>query len=267
MPDDSPVSRGKFLRSLGSSMTGMALGTGVGLAAQALASKLAAAVVEASPVSPETGKEKIPSTSTIDPFIYSGPTEGNRIALTFDDGPTPGVTDRILDELKQRKIVATFFMIGERVAASPELARRVAGEGHEVGNHTFSHPKLSSLPDQQVRLEIQQAQNIIADTIKIRPRNFRPPYLAFRRNQAILAQEMGLSIVCGNLDSRDWSQAGEDKITDTILSQTKCGSIIICHDIYAQTANCLGIILDELLKRGFNFVSISALTDTLQLAT
>jgi len=123
------------------------------------------------------------------------------------------------------------------------------------------------LPDQQVRLELQQSQDIITDTIKVRPRIFRPPYLAFRRNQASLAQDLGLSIICGDLDSRDWAQPGEDKITDAILSQTKCGSIIICHDMHAQTANCIGPILDELLKRGFNFVSISALTDALQLAT
>jgi len=239
-------------------MTGMALGTGVGLAAQALATKLATALAEAPSATPATTEGYATPAAAFDPFIYSGPTEGNRIALTFDDGPTPGVTEPILDELKKRNIRATFFMIGQKVVAAPDLARRVAGEGHEIGNHTFSHPKLSSLPDQQVRLEIQQAQDIIADTIGIRATCFRPPYLAFRRNQAPLAQEMGLSIICGDLDSHDWAQPGEEKIADTILSQAKCGSIIICHDLYPQTASCIGSILDKILERGFIFTPITA---------
>jgi peptidoglycan/xylan/chitin deacetylase (PgdA/CDA1 family) len=235
-------------------MTGMALGTGIGLAAQALATKLAATLPETpTPVPPADKTDQ-----SFDPFVYSGPTEGNRIALTFDDGPTPGVTDRILDELKQRKITATFFMIGEKVTASPNLARRVAAEGHEIGNHTFSHPKLSSLPDQQVRLEIEQTQDIIGETVGVRPACFRPPYLAFRRNQASIPQAMQLSIICGNLDSRDWAQPGEDKITDTILSQAKCGSIIICHELHAQTANCIGSVLDKLHEKGLIFVTASA---------
>lgn len=256
MSDDAPVSRGKFLRSLGSSVTGMALGTGVGLAAQALASKLAAAFPEtATTPAPPTGTKPA---ATFDPFIYSGSTEGNRIALTFDDGPTPGVTERILDELKKRNITATFFMIGQRVVAEPDLARRVAGEGHEIGNHTFSHPKLNSLPDQQVRLEIQQTQEIIIDTIKVRPTCFRPPYLAFRRNQSSIPQDMGLSIICGDVDSRDWAQPGEDKINDTILSQAKCGSIIICHDLHLQTASCIGPILDKLHEKGLIIAKMSS---------
>jgi peptidoglycan/xylan/chitin deacetylase (PgdA/CDA1 family) len=233
----------------------MALGTGIGIAAQALASKVAAAFPEtvATPA-PITGEKP----ESFDPFIHSGSSEGNRIALTFDDGPTPGVTDRILDELQQRNIIATFFMIGENVARWPDLAKRVAGEGHEIGNHTFSHPKLSSLPDQQVRLEIQQTQDIIIDTLKIRPTCFRPPYLAFRRNQAPIPQDMGLSIICGDLDSHDWAQPGEDKISEVILSQAKCGSIIICHDLHLQTANCIGPILDKLHEKGLIITTISS---------
>jgi peptidoglycan/xylan/chitin deacetylase (PgdA/CDA1 family) len=257
MPDDSPVSRGKFLRSLGSSVTGMALGTGIGIAAQVLASKVAAAFPETAAAMPTPATGKKPD-SAFDPFICGGSAEGNRIALTFDDGPTPGVTERILDELKKRNVLATFFMIGQKVAAEPDLVRRVAGEGHEIGNHTFSHPNLNSLPDQQVRLEIQQAQDIITNTIKIRPTYFRPPFLAFRRNQAPLAQDMGLSIIYGNNDSRDWSQPGEGKITDAILSQAKCGYIIICHDLHVQTANCIGPILDNLHERGLCIAKMSS---------
>jgi len=259
---DAPVSRGKFLRSLGSSMTGAALGTGVAVA-QALAARLAAAVPEVSTASTSMAQPQpvIEGTLAPNPFISRGSSEGKRLALTFDDGPMPGVTDRILDALKQRGLVATFFMIGERVSASPDLARRVAAEGHEIGNHTFTHPKLNSLPDQQAALEIQQTQDTIVEVTQQRPVCFRPPFLAFRKNQAPIAHGKGMRIICGDVDSRDWSQPGEAKIIETILLQATAGSIIICHDNSPQTANCIAQILDKLLEQGFTFVTVSSLID------
>jgi len=256
---DAPVTRGKFLRSLGSSVTGAAFGTGVAVA-QALVARLAAAVPEASTTTKVPQPELVEKTlAGPDPFIRRGPSEGKRLAITFDDGPMPGVTDRILDALKERGLVATFFMIGERVAASPELARRVAAEGHEIGNHTYTHPKLNSLPDQQAALEIQQAQDTIIEVTQKSPICFRPPYLAFRKNQAPLPHGKGLRIIYGDIDSRDWAQPGEDKIIATILSEAKVGSIIICHDHSPQTANCIGQILDRLLEQGFIFATVSSL--------
>lgn len=256
---DDPVTRGKFLRSLGSSMTGMALGT-VGAAAHALATRFAATVPQgATAHSPSGGAGAQAKNLAPDPFVNCGPAEGNRIALTFDDGPTPGVTDRILDELRRRNIHATFFMIGERVAAAPDLARRVVAEGHEVGNHSFTHPKLNALPDIQVDLEIQKTQDIIHEILDYRPICFRPPYLAFRKDQAPISHGKGLKIICGDVNSKDWAQPGEEAIVTNIRSATKAGSIIICHDMHAQTANCVGQILDELRHRDFIFVTCSEL--------
>ena len=266
MPDDSPVSRGKFLRSLSSSVTGMALGTGVGVVAQALATKLAAVLPpEPAPATPPGQTPEV--VLVVDPFINLGSTEGKRIALTFDDGPVPGVTDRILDELKQRNVPATFFMIGQNVVAHTDLAHRVAAEGHEIGNHTFTHPKLTTLPDQQAILEIQQTQDAIFAATGILPVTFRPPYLDFRRNQAPLAHSRGMSIICGDVNSRDWSRPGEDKIKEVILSQTKAGSIIICHDFVDQTAKCIGEILDKLIEQGFKFSKVSSFIDRRLLGT
>jgi peptidoglycan/xylan/chitin deacetylase (PgdA/CDA1 family) len=192
-------------------------------------------------------------------FITSGPPDADRVALTFDDGPTPGVTDLILDELQRRNLHATFFMIGERIATAPDLARRVLAEGHEVGNHTFTHPKLTTLADEYVDAEIQKTQDIIGEVLNHRPAWFRPPYGALRQNQAILPAQKGLGIVLWSVDPQDWAQPGEAKIAGTVLAETKPGSIILCHDLHRQTADGVGAILDGLLERGFAFTTLSEL--------
>jgi peptidoglycan/xylan/chitin deacetylase (PgdA/CDA1 family) len=253
------VTRGDFLKQLGKSLPGMVLGGGVAAAAQKVLGKVAAA----------SGGSEVPSsTSLAKPvmvkdnkigFTKNGPSHGNRIALTFDDGPTPGVTDRILDELKQRNLHATFFMIGQRIAAAPDLARRVLAEGHEIGNHTYTHPNLTTLPAVQVDAEIQMTEDVIADVLQHRCRWFRPPYGALRQNQTDMLMARGLGVVLWNVDPADWSQPGEDHISSTVLSETKPGSIILCHDAHAQTANCIGPILDGLIQRSFALTTLSEL--------
>jgi peptidoglycan/xylan/chitin deacetylase (PgdA/CDA1 family) len=253
------VSRGKFLKSLGKSIPGMVFGGGIATAAQTFLGKMASASGATEfPAHAALAKPEFAKGAKVD-FIRSGPPDGNRVALTFDDGPTPGVTDLILDELRKRKLHATFFMIGQRIAAAPDLARRVLAEGHEVGNHTFTHPKLTTLADQQVDAEIQKTQDIMGEVLKHRAAWFRPPYGALHRNQAGLLGMRGLGIVLWSVDPSDWSQPGEAKIVGTILAETKPGSIIVCHDLHRQTADAVGPILDGLLERGFTFVTLSAL--------
>jgi peptidoglycan/xylan/chitin deacetylase (PgdA/CDA1 family) len=250
------VSRGKFLRSLGKAIPGMALGTGIASAAHTLLNKVAS-ISGTPPVSgPAVVREG--ETAKIE-FIRSGPPDSNRIALTFDDGPTPGVTDLILDELGKRQLPATFFMIGQRVAAEPALARRVLAEGHEVANHTFTHAKLTMLSDAQVGLEIQKTQDILREVLDHRPAWFRPPYGALTPNQARMVHKADMDVVLWNVDPKDWSQPGEATIVQAILADAKPGSIILCHDSHPQTASCVGAVLDGLLARELTFVTLSAL--------
>jgi peptidoglycan/xylan/chitin deacetylase (PgdA/CDA1 family) len=252
------VTRGKFLKELGKSLPGMVLGSGVATAAHKLLGKMAAASGAMEIPFPAAASQ--PELAKIE-FIKSGPTDGNRIALTFDDGPTPGVTELILDELRKRKLQATFFMIGQRIAAAPDLVRRLWAQGHEVGNHTFTHPKLTTLTDAQVEEEIEKTQEIMDEVLHHRAAWFRPPYGALRQNQAGLLAKRDLGIVLWSVDSQDWSQPGADKIAGTILAETKPGSIILCHDLHPQTAEGIGAILDGLLERGFLFATLSALLE------
>lgn len=252
------VSRGKFLKSLGQSIPGMVLGAGVGIAAEKLLARVAAASGE--PIESTQAAPPVAS-ATSEPieFISEGPVAGNRIALTFDDGPTLGVTDRILDLLKQRGLQATFFMIGNRIAASPELARRVLAEGHEIANHTFTHAKLTQLDAAAVEREIAQTQAVMGEVLNHRAIWFRPPYGALRPNQAGLVRAAGLRPVLWSVDSRDWAQPGEPEIVQRILFGAKAGAIILCHDLHAQTATALPRIIDGLLERGFVIVTLSSL--------
>lgn len=247
------ISRAKFLRSLGSSVAGMALGTGLVSAAES-ALKAVASATPATPTPPLLTGEEVKNVH----FIGSSNGFGNRISITFDDGPTPGVTEVVLDELKKRNIRSTFFMIGKRVAAAPELAQRVLAEGHEICNHTYNHLKLNSLPPDRVDWELKQTQEKIEDVTQHTPLWLRPPFGAFRKDQISIPQANQLGVVFWDVDPRDWSQPGEEKIVNTILTETRPGSIVLCHDLHQQTANCIGRVLDGLLEKDYEFINISA---------
>ncbi len=255
------VTRGEFLKSLGRSLPGMVLNSGVAAAAQRVLGKMAAvsggSEAPTVPAAPETAGVE----SAKIEFINRGPAEGNRVAFTFDDGPIPGVTTRILDEFKKRKLHATFFMIGRQIAAHPDLARRVLAEGHNVGNHTYTHPKLPSLDDDQANAEIQKTADVMLEVMNHRPVWFRPPFGDLRPDQFQLVQKHGLRSVLGDVSTKDWSRSSEEKILAKILNDTRAGSIIICHDFSEQMANCIGRALDGLLERHFSPVTLTGLLE------
>jgi peptidoglycan/xylan/chitin deacetylase (PgdA/CDA1 family) len=256
----SDVTRGKFLKELGRSLPGMILGSGVAGVAQKVLGKVAAVSNAMEGPNPSAIKVNPPVAQPAEiPFIKCGPTGENRIALTFDDGPIPGVTDLLLDVLKEHGMKATFFMIGERIAAAPDLARRVLAEGHDVGNHTWTHPHLDTLSDSKVEAELDRTQEIMAKELHHSPRWFRAPYGALRQNQAHLIAARNMGIVDWSVSPDDWAKPGVDKITAKILAETEAGSIIVCHDISQQTVDSMKIILEPLSQRGLVFSTLSQL--------
>ena len=184
-------------------------------------------------------------------FINSGPGFGNRVALTFDDGPSPGVTDRVLNELSKRKLHATFFLIGAKVDASPQLARRIVDEGHDVANHTYTHPRLAGMSDSAVEQQLARAQDSIARATGITPVWFRPPYGAFRREQGSIASKLGLGVAYWSVDPKDWAQPGSSAIAQRVLTASQPGSIILLHDLHSQTADAVPAIFDGLIEKSF----------------
>ncbi|MEM9399787.1 MAG: polysaccharide deacetylase family protein [Verrucomicrobiota bacterium] len=190
-------------------------------------------------------------------FVNSGPGFGNRVALTYDDGPTPDVTDVILEELARRKLRATFFMIGNKIKAYPSLAKEVAAAGHEIANHTLTHPKLNRLSEKRVDYEIKKTQEIMQDVIGKNPVWFRPPYGAFRKNQGSIPMQHDLGIAYWSVDPRDWAKPGTKHIITHISKRTTAGSIILLHDLHKQTAQATPGVLDQLQEQAFNLTTMS----------
>lgn len=129
-----------------------------------------------SAVVPSTGEYETPSGR---PFVTNGPGLGRRISLTFDDGPNPNTSRIVLEELKKRDIKATFFLIGKNVDSYPDFAKRILDEGHEVANHSYTHPALGKLSDERVIEELTRCQESIIKATGFQPVWFRPPYGSF----------------------------------------------------------------------------------------
>jgi|TARA_B110000908_G_scaffold4774_1_gene6233 peptidoglycan/xylan/chitin deacetylase (PgdA/CDA1 family) len=182
------------------------------------------------------------------------------IAMTFDDGPHPQNTPRLLDMLRERNIKATFYVIGRSVNLYPHIVRRIVAEGHEVGNHTWTHRKLTALSDASVRVEMNRTRDAIVAACGVQPRTMRPPYGALRQNQrAWIYKEYGYPTILWNVDPEDWKRPGLSVVTSRIVNGTRNGSIVLAHDLHKPTVDAMPATLDGLLRRGFKFVTVSQL--------
>lgn len=185
---------------------------------------------------------------------------GNFIAITFDDGPHPRNTPRLLDILAQRNIKATFYVIGRSVDLHPGVLRRTVAEGHEIGNHSHTHRLLSKLGDAEVRQEMQRCQDAIGRAAGVRPRTMRPPYGGLlQRQRELVHEEFGYPTILWSVDPLDWRRPGPSVVASRILSATTAGGIVLAHDLHSQTVDAMPATLDGLLKRGFKFVTVSQL--------
>lgn len=186
--------------------------------------------------------------------------EGPFISITFDDGPNPAQTPRLLKMLKDRGIKATFFCVGQCVAQNPEVAKQIVEEGHEIANHSWNHPLLSKMGEEPVKDQIERTHNVIKQTTGVTPALFRPPYGGFTVAQRGWAHAVwGYKIALWDVDSLDWKHRSPAKTESIILAETKKGSIILCHDIHKTTVDAMPATLDALLAKGFKFVTMSDL--------
>jgi peptidoglycan/xylan/chitin deacetylase (PgdA/CDA1 family) len=186
--------------------------------------------------------------------------DGRYIAMTFDDGPSPETTPRLLDILKQRNIKATFFMIGQNAERNPEIVKRILAEGHEIGNHSWTHPQLAKLSDDRVTEEITKTQNAIQNAAGYTPTLLRPPYGSITsRQKEWIESKFGLSVILWSVDPFDWKRPGASVIEQRILAGAQPGAIILSHDIHKQTVDSMPDTLDALAAKGYKFVTVSQL--------
>jgi len=196
----------------------------------------------------------------ITPSIRKVPTSQKVVALTFDDGPLSPSTPQILAILKEKDVKATFFVVGERVKQFPALVRQEVAEGHEVGSHTFSHPKLTIQSKKQIANEIISTEKVISE-VAPQPNLFRPPGGFYNDTILQLARDRGYLIILWSIDTDDWRYPPVGDIVNSAIKDIKPGSIILLHDgkYPSSTPEALGFIIDSLKSRGYEFVTVSEL--------
>lgn len=182
-----------------------------------------------------------------------------RIALTFDDGPHPYFTDRLLTLLKKEHVRATFFTVGRLVMEYPYLVQEISLAGHELAGHSFTHRNLSRLSDDEVRRELSITRGMIEDLSGKRVPYFRPPGGQYNQRVVSLGKSMGLSMVLWSVFPKDHEEPSSDVIVDRVLQQATDGGIVLLHSGVEATYNALPRIVSELRKRGYRFVTISEL--------
>jgi len=194
------------------------------------------------------------------PTYNSCNVESSTVAMTFDDGPHPKLTPKLLDMLKERNIKATFFVIGKCVAENPDIAKRIVDEGHEIANHSWSHPQLTKLSPPAFAAEIAQTNDAIEEATGIRPVVMRPPYGAINPTLTKrLNEEYGLSVIIWSVDPLDWKIRKSDHVSSHIIKNAAPGAIILAHDIHASTVDAMPATLDALQSKGYKFATVSEL--------
>jgi peptidoglycan-N-acetylglucosamine deacetylase len=185
---------------------------------------------------------------------------GPYVALTFDDGPHSVNTPRLLNILRDRNVKATFYVIGKSVDLHPGIVRRTVAEGHEIGNHTYNHPKLSSMSMTAVNQELKRTEESIARACGVTPKTMRPPYGALLQTQRqSIYDSFGYPTIMWSVDPLDWRRPGASVVTSRILSGTTQGGIILLHDLHASSVDAVPGVIDGLLRKGFRFVTVSQL--------
>lgn len=189
-------------------------------------------------------------------------TEKKQIALTFDDGPHPTLTPRILEILAKYNVPATFFMVGQNVLNYPNAARAVIGAGHEVGNHTFSHPHIANLNEKAIFDEIGKCEDALEELCEYRPHILRTPQGALTPSLERCLIDDDYILVLWSLDTRDWENKSTACIVQTVLNRVQAGDIILMHDFIghnSKTPEALEKIIPALLAGGYEFVTVSEL--------
>lgn len=179
-----------------------------------------------------------------------------KVALTFDDGPHPVYTPSLLDGLKERGVHATFFVVGENIPGNEEILKRMDAEGHLIGNHTYSHVKLSELDTARACAEVEKTNALICEVTGKEPEFIRPPFGEWKKTMEC---SLEMIPVLWDVDPLDWTTKNTALVVERVLKDTKPGDIILLHDYYQSSVDAALEIVDALMERGYKFVTVDEL--------
>ena len=207
----------------------------------------------------------VPSSRVLGPAVVERPDLGQKVVLTFDDGPSASSTEKILDILRDNKVPATFFVCGKNVERLPDTVRRALAEGHTIGNHTYSHLFLYFRRRATMAAEIDRSQEVLERVTGQRPKLFRPPYGGRWFGLYPVLRERGMQLVLWSNAGYDWKNDTDGIVRDT-LKALRPGSVILLHDGLERrppneinqlsTVRALPQIIVGVRKAGFTFVPI-----------
>lgn len=175
-------------------------------------------------------------------FVLSASRGSRKVALTFDDVPDPRFTPQVLNVLKEKKVSATFFAVGTRSTKHPDLVRRIHREGHNLGNHSYSHPAFSKLPLAKVQEQIIRAEKVIEGIVGFKPRLVRPPYGEILPKHLEWAKQRGYIVVNWDVDSSDWRQLSADQVFRNVIRSVRPGSVVLMHAGGGEGQNLSGTV-------------------------
>ncbi|MCL2235460.1 MAG: polysaccharide deacetylase family protein [Defluviitaleaceae bacterium] len=179
-----------------------------------------------------------------------------KMAITFDDGPHYRLTPILLDALAERNIHATFFLLGASAVAHPEIVERMHAEGHQIGNHSYSHSNLTRLNRRQVEEELDVTSGIIYDITGEKPTLLRPPFGALNDMVLDVSREMGMAVALWSVDPQDWRYLDYYATKAHVIDRSVEGSVILLHDIHEISIYAAIYAIDNLMERGYTFVTI-----------
>ncbi len=193
-------------------------------------------------------------------FVWRMKKHDSHLALTFDDGPDPMNTPIILDILGQNKILGTFFIAGDKAIRYPEIVNRIVEDGHELGNHTYSHQTLPSLNKRRIKEEVKGNQELLLKITGVQTNLFRPPQTRINCQSLIMLIKMKQTVVLWSISSEDYLNQGIAPILENVNDRTvHGGDIVVFHDQSDDTNRALPKVINNLKEAGFNFCTVSKL--------
>ena len=189
------------------------------------------------------------------------------VALTFDDGPNPATTPKLLDILKENGVHATFFVQGNRATLNKSIVTRIAAEGHVVGNHSYSHPQFWYMDAAGIRSQITRTNTLIKKATGKRPVLLRPPYGESNPTIRSIAGQLGMAQILWSVDPLDWKDKDANTVATRVQKMVKPGAIVLSHDLYPTTVEAYKTIIPALRAKGYVFVTVPQLLKSLKSGT